>query len=98
MRDSKVLHNSSVSFESVGAKPLNTNKIELEMHMVNDVCDNRCAAARKLLILKTERCWSGRSGTLGKRLRPALPSSTETPCCAFDSTTYDSKMLLDVNP
>ena len=29
------------------------------------VCDNQFATARKLLILKTERCWSGRSGTLG---------------------------------
>src|SRR5688500_3810640 len=52
MRDSKVLHNSSVSVESVGAKPLNINKIELETHMVADVCDNRWASARKLLILK----------------------------------------------
>jgi hypothetical protein len=52
MRDSKVLHNSSVSVESVGAKPLNTNEIELETHMVADVCDNRWATARKLLILK----------------------------------------------
>jgi hypothetical protein len=25
------------------------------------------------LILKTERCWSGRSGTLGKRIRRAAP-------------------------
>jgi hypothetical protein len=31
-------------------------------------------------------------------LWPASPSSTETPCGAFDSTTYDTKMLLDVNP
>jgi hypothetical protein len=52
MRDSKVLHNSSVNVESVGAKPLNTNEIELETHMVVDVCDNRWATARKLLILK----------------------------------------------
>ena len=42
------------------------------------VCDNQFATARKLLILKPERCWSGRSGTLGKQIRKASPSDTET--------------------
>lgn len=35
------------------------------------------ASDRKLLILRMERCWSGRSGTLGKRSVPAIPSHSE---------------------
>ena len=84
-------------FESVGAKPLNTTGIELDVHMVTDVCDNRCATVRKSLILKTERCWSGRSGTLGKRFWRGSPSDTERPVRAIDSTTSRHRMLLDLN-
>ena len=75
-RDSKVLHNSSRWSKSVGAKSLNTSGIELKARIVVGVCDNQTATARKLLILKTERCWSGRSGTLGKRFRRASLSDT----------------------
>ena len=38
---------------------LYTNGIELDARIVTGVCDNQFAAARKLLILKTERCPSG---------------------------------------
>lgn len=46
-------------FASLGAKALNTNGIELDARIVTGVCDNQFAAARKLLILKTERWPSG---------------------------------------
>jgi hypothetical protein len=51
-----------------------------------------------LLILKTERCWSGRSGTLGKRSRPTPLRDIKTLRYALDSTSYALKMLLDVTP
>jgi hypothetical protein len=34
--------------------------------------------ARKCMILKTERCWSGGSGTLGNRCRPRVLTCTDT--------------------
>ena len=33
---------------------------------------------RKCMILKTERCWSGRSGTLGNRFRLRVLTHTDT--------------------
>ena len=51
------------------------------------MCDNHFAATRKLLILKTERCQSGRLSTLGKRLGRRSPSDTKSPRRAIDSTT-----------
>ena len=55
----RVLHNSTRCSELIDAKPLNANRFELNARIVRDVCDNQFAAARKLLILKTERCPSG---------------------------------------
>ena len=48
-----------MSMLRVGAKPLNANRLELNARIVCDVCDNQWSTARKLLILKTERCPSG---------------------------------------
>jgi hypothetical protein len=55
----EVLHSSIRCSELIDAKPLNAKRFELTARIVRDVCDNQCAAARKLLILKTERCPSG---------------------------------------
>ena len=57
--DSEVLHISRDTPSHVAVKPLNPNKIKFEALTIGNVCDNQCATARKLLILKTERCPSG---------------------------------------
>jgi hypothetical protein len=41
------------------AKPLNLKKMAEGAGIRNGVCDNQWSTARKLLILKTERCPSG---------------------------------------
>jgi hypothetical protein len=63
-----VLHNSPAASSLVLYKSLNTKEIVVHLREGAGVCDNLMRAACNLLILKTERCWSGRSGMLGKRL------------------------------
>ena len=53
---------------------------------------------RKLLILKTERCWNGRSGTLGKRFRRRSMRNTKTLRREINSTTSSDRMPLNVSP
>lgn len=60
------------------AKLLYAKKIEERCRNGFDVCDNLIRTARKSLILKTERCWSGRSGTLGNRCRRRSLTHTDT--------------------
>ena len=57
--DYEVLHNSSRCLHAVRLKPLNTKVIQYAVIKVDDVWDNLSQTARKLLILKTERCPSG---------------------------------------
>ena len=78
------------------AKPLKTNGIELKTRIAVGVCDNQSLAARKLLILKTERCWSGRSGMLANSFRPrvygpALQEVTRHPLAAPGANTRITK-------
>jgi hypothetical protein len=57
--DEEVLHTFCRRPPSVRSKSLNSNVIEFHARIRRGVCDNLFQTARKLLILKTERCPSG---------------------------------------
>ena len=57
--DEEVLHNFCRRAPSALSKSLNSNVIEFHTQISRSVCDNLSETARKLLILKTERCPSG---------------------------------------
>jgi hypothetical protein len=56
---SEVLHNFCERPPSALSKSLNSDVIEFHTWISTGVCDNLSQTARKLLILKTERCPSG---------------------------------------
>jgi hypothetical protein len=58
-RSEEVLHTFCRRPPSVRSKSLNSNVIEFHGRIRRGVCDNLSQTARKLLILKMERCPSG---------------------------------------
>src|SRR4030095_12798569 len=56
------------------------------------------ARDRKSLILQTERCWSGRSGTLGKRIPRATPTHFDAPYRIVLQRLSYPKLSLRVHP
>ena len=56
------------------------------------------ASDRKLLILRMERCWSGRSGTLGKRCGGLTQRHTKTLVLVVPQRLSLARISLDVPP
>ena len=52
----------------------------------------------KSLILNTERCWSGRSGTLGNRRPPRVLTHSTSHQLTSDPTTSATSMSVSVSP